>query len=100
MQGRSKEAAGGGGGSGEKQKRTPTEEFSISISSVETKPGKQSKESLKQNNRQNDVFFFFFSTVVDNWHVTVITARYLSKRVVFLSYLILSFPLVEEQSKR
>lgn len=61
LQGRSKEAAGGvgGGGSGEKQKRTPTEEFSISISSVETKPGNQSKESLKQNNRQNDVFFFF-----------------------------------------
>ena len=36
------------------------------------------------------MFFFFNCSSITNWHVTVITARYLLKRVVFLSYLIFS----------
>ena len=42
---------------------------------------------MKQNIRQNDVFFCN-CTSITNWHV--ITARYLSKRVVSLSHLIFS----------
>ena len=102
----------GRGGGGEKRKRSPTEEskhfnckvkrqlkrvkhffiemfhfaLSISISSVENKwKPVIGKFETEQSSKR---CFFFNCTSIKDWHV--ITARYLSKRVVFLSYLTFS----------
>ena len=103
----------GGGAGGEKQKRSPTEEskhfnckvkrqlkcvkhffiemfhfaLSISISSVEPK-WKPVIGKFETEQSSKRCFFFFNCTSIKDWHV--ITARYLSKRVVFLSYLTFS----------
>lgn len=61
--------------------------LSISISSVETK-WKPVKRKCETEQPSEWWVFFFNCTSITNWHV--ITARYLSERVAFLSYLIFS----------
>ena len=85
-----KRGGGRGGGGGVEKNRRELRLRSSVYQSVQLKLSRETSQRKVWNRTTVRTTFFFFSTVVDNWHVTVITARYLSKRVVFVSYLIFS----------